>query len=199
MTSINEPEEWGAAEKARLAALRREQMPPPAAVEKIVHVLKAKRLIRMTTKSQILTWPRLMGAAAAAALFLALGFGLGRWQKQPSSAPSGQALFVMFLYDTPQTSGDEDRAVLEYGRWARTVRESARRISGEKLKAGGRILRPAPQGIEILEAASLENETVLGGYFLIEAENYDDALKIAKDCPHLKNGGVIELRQIDQI
>jgi hypothetical protein len=42
-----------------------------------------------------------------------------------------------------------------------------------------------------------ETKEVLGGYFLIEAPSYNDAVAQAQDCPHLEYGGTIEVRQVD--
>jgi hypothetical protein len=37
---------------------------------------------------------------------------------------------------------------------------------------------------------------VLGGYYLIEAANYDEAVSRSLDHPHLEYGGTIEVRQL---
>jgi hypothetical protein len=37
---------------------------------------------------------------------------------------------------------------------------------------------------------------VLGGYYTIEAANYDEAVTRALDHPHLLYGGTIEVRQL---
>ena len=42
-----------------------------------------------------------------------------------------------------------------------------------------------------------ETKEMLGGYFMIEAANYDEALRLSRDHPHLAFGGTIELRQIE--
>ena len=44
-----------------------------------------------------------------------------------------------------------------------------------------------------------EAKEVIGGYFIIEGANYDDAVKLSSDCPHLELGGRIELREIDPL
>ena len=44
-----------------------------------------------------------------------------------------------------------------------------------------------------------EAKEIVGGYFLIEAVDYDEAVQICRSCPHLKYGGRIELREIDAI
>jgi hypothetical protein len=44
-----------------------------------------------------------------------------------------------------------------------------------------------------------EAAEVLGGYFAIEAASYDEAVEIARTCPHLTGGQWIEVRQVDSI
>lgn len=41
-----------------------------------------------------------------------------------------------------------------------------------------------------------ETKEVLGGYYTIEAANYDEAVKLALDHPHVEYGGTVEIRQI---
>jgi len=38
---------------------------------------------------------------------------------------------------------------------------------------------------------------VVGGFFVIEAANYDEAVEAAKTCPHMEFG-TIEVRQIEK-
>ena len=42
-----------------------------------------------------------------------------------------------------------------------------------------------------------ESKELLGGYYMIEADNYDKAVELARDCPQLEFGGTIEVRQVD--
>jgi len=37
----------------------------------------------------------------------------------------------------------------------------------------------------------------IGGYTIIKADNYDEAVEIAKGCPVLLTGGNVEVREID--
>jgi hypothetical protein len=41
-----------------------------------------------------------------------------------------------------------------------------------------------------------ETKEVLGGYYTIEAANYDEAVKLALGNPQLEYGGTIEVRQV---
>ena len=38
---------------------------------------------------------------------------------------------------------------------------------------------------------------MIGGLFTIKAADYDEAVEISKECPHLKYGGRVELREIE--
>ncbi len=187
-------------ERRQFAALSRERSPAASLETRIISALKARGLIRMTQALPIWTLPRLAGAFVVAMVFLALGFGLGKWQSGVPSQRPHHNMFVLFLYgDSPETPPDDMSKVVEYGKWARAIRMSKRMITGEKLKDGGRLLRNVQGQLEIREVRGAGEPDVLGGYFLIEAENYDEAIKVAASCPHLKYGGLIELRQIDQI
>ncbi|MCI0696443.1 YciI family protein [candidate division KSB1 bacterium] len=187
-------------EREKFATLLRERSPAASLEARIISALKAKGLIRLTPSPQIWTMPRLAGAFAVALVFLALGFGLGKWRGGVLPQQPHHNMFVLFLYDdSPETLPDDMSKVVEYGNWARAISMSKRMITGEKLKDGGRLLRNVRGQLEIREVREAGESNVLGGYFLIEAENYEEAIKVAASCPHLKYGGLIELRQIDQI
>ena len=44
-----------------------------------------------------------------------------------------------------------------------------------------------------------EAKEVLGGYYTIEASDYDDAVKRTLDHPHLEYGGTIEVRKLHEM
>ena len=56
----------------------------------------------------------------------------------------------------------------------------------------GKVLRNG----RVTDGPYSEAKEVLGGYFLIEAANYDQAVERTKDHPHLHYGGTIEVRAI---
>jgi hypothetical protein len=39
----------------------------------------------------------------------------------------------------------------------------------------------------------------LGGFFILRAESYEAAAAIAADCPHVRRGGTVELRRIEEL
>ena len=36
----------------------------------------------------------------------------------------------------------------------------------------------------------------MGGYIIVEADNYEKTVEIAKGCPILENNGTVEIREI---
>ena len=51
----------------------------------------------------------------------------------------------------------------------------------------------------MLDGPYSETKEVIGGYFAVRAADYDEAVKICEDCPHLEYAGTIEIREIDDI
>jgi len=69
---------------------------------------------------------------------------------------------------------------------------------GGKL-VGGKALQPTPtatsiRGDVVTDGPFVETKEALGGYYLIEADDLDQALRIAKECPAPRGG--VEVRPI---
>jgi hypothetical protein len=64
---------------------------------------------------------------------------------------------------------------------------------GNRLSLEGRVLRP---GNVITDGPYTEIKETLGGYSIIFAGSYEEAVEIAKGCPGLEIGGSVEVRDI---
>jgi hypothetical protein len=91
-------------------------------------------------------------------------------------------------------SPEEIQAIIErYGVWMQKVRSTA----GNKLRdAEGRVIRRNGTKTTVTDGPFAEAKEVLGGYFLVDAASYDDAVKMCGDCPHLEFGS-IEVREVE--
>jgi hypothetical protein len=65
-------------------------------------------------------------------------------------------------------------------------------LSGEKLKAGERVLRAGSP-----PASAADTAGALLGFFLVRAGSLDEAETLARGCPHLRHGGTIAVREVD--
>jgi hypothetical protein len=93
-----------------------------------------------------------------------------------------------------------ERAIGRYRAWSDELRASGRYLASDKLTDGeGRVLRPEAGRVRVIDGPYAEAKEVMGGYYAIRAASYDEAVEIARGCPHLDYGGTIEVRAIDTL
>ena len=115
------------------------------------------------------------------------------------------AQYMLLLHENPAGFGDvsaeEMQAIIdEYGAWREGLVKQGRFVAGHKLAdEGGKVLRSDGGELRILDGPFSEAKEVVGGYFILEASDYDEAVEMSSGCPHLKYGERIELRRIDPI
>ena len=136
---------------------------------------------------------RIVLGAAAALILAALGFLIGRTWPQAAGA---QADYAIFIREDAFPATDEASRVQEYSEWARRLRQQGHMIIGEKLSDTRQIVMADRREIRI-SPSSTRGDVVIGGLFLISAPSDDDAMRIARSCPHLRHGGSVELRRVE--
>jgi hypothetical protein len=115
------------------------------------------------------------------------------------------ARFILLLHESPLAldglSPEEIQNVIEeYTAWRREIEAQGRLVGGEKLEDGSARQLVSNNGrVEVTDGPFAEAKEVLGGFFLITAEDWAEAEELSKGCPHLRFGGRIELRRIDEI
>lgn len=103
----------------------------------------------------------------------------------------------MLIYRDPaeprtQPSAEEMQAFLAlWGEWFQKF--------GPKILDGGDALLPTgrvvhPDG-NIANGPYVEAKEMIGGYSVVEADHYEAAVAIAKECPITQVGGAIEVRE----
>jgi hypothetical protein len=63
---------------------------------------------------------------------------------------------------------------------------------GDALQPTGRVLQP---GGVVTDGPYVEAKEMLGGYSVIQADDYDAAVAVARECPIALIGGAIEIRE----
>jgi hypothetical protein len=87
--------------------------------------------------------------------------------------------------------------IQKYSAWARSLAASGKLHAANKLTDGdGHIVRMR-DGQIVVDGPYTEAKEAIGGYFHISAENYDEAVALARECPGLTRGVVVEVRQLD--
>ncbi len=95
-------------------------------------------------------------------------------------------------------SGEQIESVIaKYHAWGAKLAEAGRMLDGNKLKDGeGRVLSGNASSMTVTHGPYAKAKDVIGGYWVIEAGNYDEAVDLASSNPHLSYG-TLEVRSID--
>ena len=153
---------------------------------------------------------RITAATIGIAALVLVGVVVGRRTTADRAAPAvaGVAVpkerYVLLLHGPARTapasaaqaaadSVADQALVSEYRAWAGGLRNSGSLVLGEKL---------ADDPVTLLAASGetqLPHNTAdeLGGFFLIQVADSAEAFRIARDCPHLRHGGTIQVRKIE--
>ena len=189
-------------EREAFRSLAKEKTPPDFLEQRVVEALRESRLLQ----SSWFGWPRSsirIGSAVAASLALfILGVACGAWWRSARSQDQSLPEFMLVLKTSSQelrtrSSEEVQQRVKEYNAWAEKTRKEGLLLEGEKLMDEARFLTVVDGHTYVSEHQSDTKESTIAGYFLIRAQDYQQAIRIAAGCPHLKYGGTVEIRQID--
>lgn len=97
--------------------------------------------------------------------------------------PDTRDQFALLLYEPASfdTTLAHEQLAVEYRAWAGSLGGDF--VSGEAL-GDARVLGG--------DAPTAEPT----GFFMIRADSYDEAVALARDCPHLRHGGVVSVRTV---
>jgi len=111
--------------------------------------------------------------------------------------------YMLLLHDNPNAFANVSpeamqKVVEKYIAWGKKLREAGVMRAGDKLTdEPGRVMRRKDGHVHVTDGPYSESKELLGGYYMIEADTYDKAVELARDCPQLEVGGTIEVRQVE--
>lgn len=89
------------------------------------------------------------------------------------------------------------QAVEKYEVWARNLQAQDQLAGAVKLMDDGGRRVEMRGGQMVIDGPFAETKETIGGYFLINVADYNEACEIAKSCPVLGEGGSVEVREIE--
>ena len=143
------------------------------------------------------------GLKVAAGIVLLLGGALlGRLTAASVTPPGGggrdlsaptQSYLLVIRGNEPNRRFPDTPLMPAYRAWESDLEREGILVAAEKLRDdGGRWVNdwaPTDDGADAL---------AVRGFFLIRAESYEDAVRVARESPHIAYGGTIEVRQIER-
>jgi hypothetical protein len=106
--------------------------------------------------------------------------------------------FMLLLYDDPSgwhnlSPNEMQKALEKYIAWTK----KPFMVDSKRLGADvGKVIRSKAGAPRATDGPYSETKEILGGFYLIEAANYEEAVQRSLDHPHLEYGGTIEVRQL---
>jgi hypothetical protein len=85
------------------------------------------------------------------------------------------------------------KAIEKYMAWTKKPFTVDSKRLGED---AGKVVRPSNGKARASDGPYSETKEVLGGFYLIEARDYDEAVARASEHPHVEYGGTIEVRKL---
>ncbi|MFT3682045.1 MAG: YciI family protein [Ferruginibacter sp.] len=78
--------------------------------------------------------------------------------------------------------------------WIDGLAKAGKYVSGEPLLPGGKLIKGSAGNVT--DGPYTEGKEIVGGYFIVNAANYDEAVELCKGFPDYDKGSSIQVRQV---
>jgi hypothetical protein len=113
--------------------------------------------------------------------------------------------YILLLHESPDISRPANMSpqrmqeiIGKYRAWRERLTAAGHVSGGSKLEdRTGRVMRAeSASKVTVTDGPYAESKEVIGGFFILNAESFEDAVRLAQDCPHLEFG-TIEVRRVE--
>jgi len=94
----------------------------------------------------------------------------------------------------PKTPDQMQAEMEEWMSWIDKLAKEDRYVSGEPLLPGGKLIKGSLSNVT--DGPYTEGKELVGGFFIIKAADYDEAVRLCSDYPGFDSGGSIQVRQV---
>jgi len=107
-------------------------------------------------------------------------------------------LFRGNVWDRGLSPAQLQKVVSDWMAWFERLKEEGKCLGGHPLEDEGKIVS-GKQGRTIADGPFAESKEAIGGYFYLTVADENEAVEIAKQCPGLEYGSVVEVRQVAEV
>ena len=105
----------------------------------------------------------------------------------------------LYIYRGGDSSGSPEQMQQTMQKWVAWLTDLGQKghmkDQGQPLEPGGKVVKGHQQKT-ITDGPFAEAKDIVGGYTLVEARDLEQAAELAKGCPILEVGGMVEVRPI---
>jgi hypothetical protein len=98
-------------------------------------------------------------------------------------------------WDRKLSPEELQRSMSKWTAWYDQLTHQGKIKSAHPLTQGGRVISQK-KGQPIADGPFAESKEAIGGYFLLQQSNLEEAVQIAKKCPLLEHGVAVEVRAV---
>ncbi len=107
----------------------------------------------------------------------------------------------MYLFrggmDSYQSPEQRQAHMGKWYQWMQALAQNGNFVAGEPLQGSGKQLSGTKK--VITDGPFTEAKEHVGGYLIVNANDMDHAVEMAKDCPIFENDGLLEVRPIQKM
>ena len=92
------------------------------------------------------------------------------------------------------SSEEKQKVTDQWMSWFKRLMDEGKAIAGNPLEREGKIV--SGKNRVVSDGPFAESKEAIGGYFLLDVANFDDAVAIARECPGLPYGVQVEVRPV---
>lgn len=82
-----------------------------------------------------------------------------------------------------------------WNKWMGNLAQQERLVGGEPLLPEGKVIHGTKK--KVTNGPFIEGKDLVGGYVIIKANTFEEAVEMSKDCPHLKaDDCTLEIREV---
>ena len=104
--------------------------------------------------------------------------------------------FMLIFHGRMEAASPEQMQVQmgKWMAWIEKLNKEGKYVAGEPLLPGGKLI--TGKNKTVTDGPYTEGKEVVGGFFVVNAENYSEAVKLCDDYPNYEHGGSIQVRQV---
>src|SRR4029450_129684 len=106
-------------------------------------------------------------------------------------------LFRGNVWDRGLSPAQLQKVVSDWMAWFERLKEQGKCLGGHPLEDEGKVVSGKQR--TVADGPFAESKEAIGGYFFLTVADEDEAMGIAKQCPGLGDGSVVEVRPVAEI